>query len=57
MAEQQVLKILRYMAWERALGELNSMLQSYVGNEEKFHKMKEEIEKFKNNIIQNGIHE
>lgn len=49
--------ILRLMAWERAKGELNSMLQTYVGEMEKFKYLEETISDFIKEVEGNGIHE
>ena len=51
------IEILRYMAWERAKGELNSMLQTYVNDREKFDILKKTIESFIEDVEGNGKHE
>lgn len=55
----QVLSAMRTMAWERALGELNSMLQTYYSglDGEKYMKMERAINEFKENIIGYALHE
>lgn len=45
------------MAWERAKGELNSMLQTYVNDQEKFDILKKTIESFIIDVEGNGKHE
>jgi hypothetical protein len=49
--------ILRMMAWERAKGELRSMLQSYVNDMEKFRCLQKTIEEFIKDVEYNGKHE
>lgn len=51
------LEILRYMAWERAKGELQSMLHTYISNEDKFNTLADTIENFINDVEQNGKHD
>jgi hypothetical protein len=51
------IEILRYMAWERAKGELRSMLQTYVNDQEKFDILKKTIERFIKDVEDNGKHE
>jgi hypothetical protein len=51
------LEILRYMAWERAKGELNSMLQTYTNDREKFDILKKTVESFIKDVEDNGKHE
>lgn len=50
-------KILRYMAWERAKGELKSMLQTYVNEQEEFDILKEAIDNFIKDIEGYGKYE
>lgn len=50
-------QIIRLMAWERAKGELKSMLQTYVTEQEKYDKLKQSILEFIEDIEGNGKHE
>ena len=50
-------KIMRLMAWERAKGELNSMLQTHVGERDQYIKLKKSITDFINDVEKNGKHE
>ncbi len=43
--EDRILSMMRQMAWERAKGELNSMLTTYYDTE-KYEGMKKAIEEF-----------
>ena len=51
------LEILRYMAWERAKGELNSMLHTYVNDQDKYWVLEKAIEDFVMDVESNGKHE
>ena len=53
------LKAMRNMAWERAKGGINAMLQTYYLQDDgnKFEKMKEEFEAFIENVENNGLQE
>ena len=45
--DDKILKTMRYMAWNRAKGELQSMLDTYwTGSYEKFNAMKKAIDEF-----------
>lgn len=46
MPEDKVLETLRNMAWERAKGELKSMLHTFYGGLSKFPEMSERIDNF-----------
>lgn len=46
MNDERILKTLRYQAWERAKGELRSILQTYWNETEKFNKVDKAIEEF-----------
>lgn len=50
-------QIIRLMAWERAKGELKSMLQTYVGEQEQYYKLKKAINDFIKDVEDNGKHE
>jgi hypothetical protein len=50
-------QILRLMAWERAKGELRSMLQTHVNEMEKHQKLKKTINDFIKDVEDNGKHE
>lgn len=58
MTEQNnVIKTMRYMAWERAKGELASVLQTYWNEEENYHKMRDAIKEFETLVEYNGLQE
>jgi hypothetical protein len=44
--EKRMLRTMRYMAWERAKGELRSMLETYWHDDDKYDIMKEAIDEF-----------
>lgn len=46
---------LRFMAWERAKGELNSILQTYMDEGDKFQDFKRELEIFIEKIENLGL--
>lgn len=51
-------QIIRLMAWERAKGELNSMLQTHLGGEqEQYDRLKKAITDFVKDVEDNGKHE
>jgi len=56
MDEDKVLRTLRYMAWERAKGELESMLQTYW-NEPTYEKFNEAVRDFISEVENYGKHE
>lgn len=45
------------MAWDRAKGELKSMLRTYVGEEKQYEEMRDAINKFIKDVEDNGKHE
>ena len=51
------LMILRLMAWERAKGELKSMLQTYVNEREQYEGLRDTINAFIKDVEENGKHE
>ena len=51
------IEILRYMAWERAKGELRSMLHTYINDKDKFDTLTDTIEDFIEDVEQNGKHD
>lgn len=55
--EDKVLSSMRGMAWERAKGELKSMLQTYWGDHEKFSELDGKISSFIADVEDNGAHE
>tara|TARA_R110001599_G_scaffold324065_1_gene535789 strand:+ start:284 stop:457 length:174 start_codon:yes stop_codon:yes gene_type:complete len=56
--DESVLKTMRYMAWNRAKGELQSMLDTYwSGSDEQFTKMKKAINNFIEDVEDNGKQE
>lgn len=50
-------QIIRLMAWERAKGELNSMLQTFVNEYEQYSDFKNTLNEFIKNVEDNGKHE
>ena len=46
MSESQEIRAMRHMAWERAKGELRSMLQTFYGEDDRFCALDEEIDQF-----------
>ena len=48
---------LRAMAWERAKGELRSMLHTHINDKDKFDTLSDTIEDFINDVEQNGKHD
>ena len=55
--ERRILNTMRYMAWERAKGELNSMLETYWGNDDKYSAMKKAIDEFVDDVEGNAKQE
>jgi hypothetical protein len=55
----QILSAMRTMAFERALGELNSMLQTYYSGHDgdKFKEMQAAIDEFREKVIGYALHE
>ena len=56
MEESNEIRILRYMAWERAKGELRAMISTYCSNIN-FIEVDEEIERFIELIESKGLQE
>ena len=50
-------QIIRLMAWERAKGELKSMLKTHVGEQEQYDRLKKAINDFIKDVEDNGKHE
>lgn len=50
-------QIIRLMAWERAKGELNSMLQTHVSEQKQYSRLKKAIKEFIKDVEYNGKHE
>jgi hypothetical protein len=59
MSENTILSAMRTMAWERANGELQSMLQTYYSEHDgdKYQRMKLAITEFRIEVIDNALHE
>lgn len=59
--ETKEMRLLRAMAWERAKGELKSMLHSYYnaspGGDDNFEKMNSLTKEFIVRVEENGLHE
>lgn len=52
-----MIRVLRAQAWERAKGELRSILQTYWGEQMKFDAMREEVEGFIVRVEDGGLAE
>lgn len=50
-------QVMRLMAWERAKGELKSMLSTHVCEEEQYYRLKKAIEEFIKDIEGGSKHE
>ena len=57
MSDNLFLHIQRQMAWERAKGELQSILVTYYGEAPKFKDMNKEISKFIETVEDEGLAE
>lgn len=57
MSDSREIRTMRAQAWERAKGELCSLLQTYWEDEEKHRKMQEEINLFIERVEANGCAE
>lgn len=57
MSEQRIFATMRHMAWERAKGELQAMLQTYWDNQEKFENMNAELKAFIEKVEGEGFNE
>jgi hypothetical protein len=57
MMEEKILRALRAQAWERAKGELRSILQTYWGEEKKFSDMDEAVSEFIEKVEGHGLAE
>jgi hypothetical protein len=55
--DNMVVKNMRNMAWERAKGELHSMLHTYWDEGNKFVAMSNEITRFVRYVEDHGLHE
>jgi hypothetical protein len=55
MEDERVLRNLRSMAWERAKGELKSMLHTFFGEEDQFNRLDNEITMFIARVEDNGL--
>ena len=55
--EDRVIRNLRNMAWERAKGELKSMLHTFWDKNDNFLILDQEIKKFIKKIEDDGLHE
>lgn len=57
MEPNMIPRMMRWMAWERAKGELLSMLQTYTGEQEQFLELEKTINAFIADVEDNGKHE
>lgn len=55
--DNRTFNVLRYMAWERAKGELNSMLTTFYGEQNNYITLKKAIDDFIKDIEDNGKHD
>lgn len=53
--ETRILKTMRAMAWERAKGELRSILNTYLGEQETFEQMNSMVENFCSEVDSSGL--
>ena len=57
MDESRIIKNMRHMAWERAKGEMNSMLHTFWGDGEAHDKLDSAISGFVEKIEGYGLYE
>lgn len=57
MSEERAIRNMRHMAWERAKGELRSMLHTYWDADERHDQIEKEMSDFIESVEQNGLHE
>lgn len=57
MNEKMIIRNMRHMAWERAKGELRSMLHTFWDGEDNFKSLDSEIKKFIKTVEDQGLHE
>jgi len=57
MSEDRVIRNMRHMAWERAKGEMKSMLHTFWDEEEKFEDFDARVKDFINTVESDGLHE
>lgn len=59
MSESRILHCMRAMAWQKAKGEMNAMLETYYSNldGDKFERFKLEFEAFVKHVENEGLHE
>lgn len=54
---RNILASMRTMAWERAKGELRSMLETYYGDMDRFQAMEKALEDFIKDVEDNALQE
>ena len=57
MNEERIIRNMRHMAWERAQGELKSMLHTFWDSDEQYKDLDKEITDFIARIKDKGLHE
>ena len=57
MNEERIIRNMRHMAWERAQGELKSMLHTFWDSDEQYKELDKEITDFIARIKDKGLHE
>jgi len=57
VSNETQIRILRTMAWQRAKGELYSMLETFYNNVDQFEALKKEIAEFVNYVENNALQE
>lgn len=57
MSEERLIRNMRHMAWERAKGELKSMLHTYWDDDELYKQIDHEIFQFIQSVEAQGLHE
>ena len=57
MNEERIIRNMRHMAWERAQGELKSMLHTFWDSDEQYNELDKEVTDFIERIKNKGLHE
>lgn len=57
MSEERIIRNMRNMAWERAKGEMRSMLHTYWDDGERYEQIEKEMAEFINSVEDQGLHE
>jgi len=57
MNEERIIRNMRHMAWERAQGELKSMLHTFWDDDDQYKDLDKEVTDFIERIKNKGLHE